>query len=301
MLQCLNCRQARLSQARRLPAKRCKSGLPGNGSRATAAHIEPARNDESNARVAWRPWLLRRRCRRPMASAVTSRERKAMAKDGESNMGINTRLAHSATIRTTISASSIRPSCMPRPCSFPRRGDDGGAQPEIHLRHARHADHRRACPRHRRAGRLGRHDRGAVGPCGGDRAAAGLPVGGRPCPDRRFGLSPDPQFRRHDAEAAGRRGRVLRSACRRRHRGADQAQHQGGVHRIARLQHVRGAGHTGHRQGGARRRRHRHDGQHLGDAALFPPARPRRRHLDPCGDEISGRPFRRAARHGVGQ
>ena len=48
-------------------------------------------------------------------------------------------------------------------------------------------------------------------------------------------------------------------------------------------------------------RRYRHDGQYLGDAAVLPPARPRRRHLDPCGDEISGRPFRHAARHCVGQ
>ena len=33
----------------------------------------------------------------------------------------------------------------------------------------------------------------------------------------------------------------------------------------------------------------------------FKAARPRRRHLDPRGDQISGRPFRRAARHRLGQ
>ena len=103
---------------------------------------------------------------------------------------------------------------------------------------------------------------------------------------------PDPQFRRHDAEAARRRGRILRSAGRRRHRDADEAQHQGRVHRIARLQHIRDAGHSGHRAGRQQPWRGRHDGQHLGDAALFPAARPWRRHLDPRGDQISRRPFR---------
>ena len=44
-----------------------------------------------------------------------------------------------------------------------------------------------------------------------DHPAARLPVGRRPRADRRFGLPSDPQFRRHDAEAARRRGRVLRS------------------------------------------------------------------------------------------
>ena len=92
------------------------------------------------------------------------------------------------------------------------------------------------------------------GPGGGDGAAARLPVGRRPCADRRFRLPPDPPFRRHHAEAAGRRGRVLRSACRRRHRRADEAQHEGRVHRIAGLQHFRGAGHSGDRAGGACRR-----------------------------------------------
>jgi hypothetical protein len=100
--------------------------------------------------------------------------------------------------------------------------DHGGAQPEICLRHARHADDRRAGRRDRRAGRIGRHHHRAVGAGRRHHPAARLPVGRRPHADRRFGLSPHPPFRRHHAEAAGRRGRVLRSACRRRHRRADE-------------------------------------------------------------------------------
>ena len=42
-------------------------------------------------------------------------------------------------------------------------------------------------------------------------AAARLPVRRRSPADGRFGLLPDPQLRRHDAEAFGRGGRVLRS------------------------------------------------------------------------------------------
>ena len=68
-------------------------------------------------------------------------------------------------------------------------------------------------------GSAGTVDR-AVRAGGGGGAAAGLPVGRRPCADRRFGLSPDPQIRRQRAEAAGRRGRILRPAGRRRHRPA---------------------------------------------------------------------------------
>ena len=83
--------------------------------------------------------------------------------------------------------------------------------------------------------------------------------------------------------------------------GSDEAEHARRLHGIARLPHVRGPGHSGHRRGRQGTRRGRHDGQHLGDAALLQAARPRRRHLHPRGDEISGRPFGRAARHRVGQ
>ena len=196
---------------------------------------------------------LRGQCRRTMASAFiekAKRNGKRRQRNGHQHAACPFGQQSARLFRLRQSAGRA---CLDRAVS--QCGDDGGAQPEIHLRHARHADHRRACQRHRRAGRLGRHDCRALGPGGGDGAAARLPVGGRPCPDRQFRLSPDPQFRRHDAETAGRRGRILRSACRRRHRCADQAKHQGRVHRIAGLQHFRGAGHTGHRQGGACRRR----------------------------------------------
>ena len=58
---------------------------------------------------------------------------------------------------------------------------------------------------------------------------------------------------------------------------------------------------AGHRQSRACQRRARADGQYLGDAALFPPARSRRRSRDPGRHQIYRRPFRRDARHRVGQ
>ena len=203
-------------------------------------------------------------------------------------MGINTRLCpfRQRSARLFRLRQSAGRACLDGALS--RRGLDGGAQPEIYLRHARHADNRRACPGDRRAGRLSRHHPRRR-PGGGDRAAAGLPLGRRSSVDRRSGLSSNPQFRRHDAETAGGRGRVLRSPCRRRHCGADQAQHQGRVHRIAPPPTRSRCRTSRPSPGGARRRGYRHDGQYRATPLFFPPARPRRRHLDPCGDEISGR------------
>ena len=78
-------------------------------------------------------------------------------------------------------------------------------------------------------------------------------------------------------------------------------QHQGGVRRVAGLAIARGAGHSGDRRSRARARRLRHRRQHLGDAAVLPAARQRRRSGDRSRHEISLRPFRPAARPGVGQ
>ena len=63
---------------------------------------------------------------------------------------------------------------------------------------------------------------------------------------------------------------LLRSTDRRRHRRADAAEHAGGVHRIAGLAQLRDAGHPRHRRSRACAGRAGADGQHLGDAALFP-------------------------------
>ena len=62
-----------------------------------------------------------------------------------------------------------------------------------------------------------------------------------------------------------------------RHRGADPTQHPRGVHRSAGLADLRDAGHSGDRRGRAREDARGADGQYLGDAALFPRARARRR------------------------
>ncbi len=55
------------------------------------------------------------------------------------------------------------------------------------------------------------------------------------------------------------------------------AEHARRLSRIARLAELRDAGHSGDRRGGACQRRAGADGQHLGDAALFPRARQGRR------------------------
>ena len=94
---------------------------------------------------------------------------------------------------------------------------------------------------------------------------------------------------------------LLRSADRRRHRHAVQAEHQGDIRRSARLANLRDAGHPGNRQSRARQRRGRADGQYLGDAALFPRLRQRRRSVDPGRHQIYRRPFRHHVRLRVGQ
>ena len=80
-------------------------------------------------------------------------------------------------------------------------------------------------------------------------------LGGRPCARLRQRLSADAPLLRQCAEAARRRDHLLRSADRRRHREAHQAQHQGRLHRVAGLADLRGAGHSGHRRSGACGRR----------------------------------------------
>ena len=196
-----------------------------------------------------------------------------MAKDGNevparwaSTRGLPIR----ATTRTTISASSIRRSCMPRPCCFPTR--------RRWRRAARNTPTARAA--RRRPTRLPRPIDALEGSAGTILVPSGLAAVTIPLlafvsagdhllivdsvyhPTRNFA---DTMLKRLGVEVE-----YYDPACRRRHRRADQAQHQGGVHRIAGLQHVRDAGHPGDRQGGACGRRHRDDGQHLGDAALFP-------------------------------
>ena len=94
---------------------------------------------------------------------------------------------------------------------------------------------------------------------------------------------------------------LLRSADRRRHRRTVQAEHARGVRRGARLAKFRDAGHSGDRRGRARQGRGRADGQYLGDAALFPRLRERRRSVDPGRHQIYRRPFRHHVRLRVGQ
>ena len=168
--------------------------------------------------LAHRKPAFRRRCAGPAPAygfaALLERFATDMARRSFENSGVNTRLAHIGNdpqrlLRLRQPAGRAR---LDR--AFSRRGDDGDAGAEIHLRDARHADQRRACRGDRCARRLGRHDHRAVRACRRDHPAARLPVGRRPCADRRFGLRADAPLRQHDAEAPRRRGRLLRSACR---------------------------------------------------------------------------------------
>ncbi len=111
-----------------------------------------------------------------------------MAKRIPEDAGINTRLTHGGNdpldyLRLHQSAGRA---CLDG--AFPGCGDAGLAPAEIHLRHARHAHHRRAGQGDRRTRRFRRHHHRSVRADGGHRSAAGLPVGGRPSADRRFGL-----------------------------------------------------------------------------------------------------------------
>ena len=168
--------------------------------------------------------------------------------------GINTRLAHSGNDPHDYFGFVNPPVVHASTVLFPDARDDGGAQPEIHLRHARHADHRRAC--RRRSTRWKARPARSLVPSG--LAAVTVPllaflsagdhlliVDSVYHPTRNFA---DTMLKRLGVEVE-----YYDPHDRRRHRGADQAQHQGRVHRIAGLQHVRGAGHPGDRQGGARR------------------------------------------------
>ena len=85
------------------------------------------------------------------------------------------------------------------------------------------------------------------------------------------------------------------------YRQAVQAEHARRVRRGARLAKLRDAGHSGHRKGCARARRGRADGQYLGDAALFPRLRKRRRSVDPGRHQIYRRTFRHHVRLRIGQ
>ena len=123
----------------------------------------------------------------------------------------------------------------------------------------------------------------------------------RPHPGHRQRLSADAHLRRQHPQAARRRDDLLRSADRRRHRRAVQAEYARGVCRSAGLANLRDAGHSGDRAGRARQRRGRADGQYLGDAALFPRVREGRRYLDPGRHQIYRRAFRPDVRHGLGQ
>ena len=225
-----------------------------------------------------------------------------MARRLPGKIGINTRLAHGGyePQRLFRLRQSARRACLDRAVS--RCGNDVVERAEIHLRHTRHADHRRAG-----AGRSNELE-GSAGtilvPSG--LAAVTIPllaflsagdhvliVDSVYFPTRHFANT---MLKRLGVEVEYYDPHVGAgiSALMKPNTKVVLTESPGS-------EHVRDAGHSGDRQGGACRRRGRHDGQHLGDAALFPAARLRRRHLDPRRDEISGRSFGRAARHGLGQ
>ena len=114
-------------------------------------------------------------------------------------------------------------------------------------------------------------------------------------------LPSHPQFLQRHARPLRRRDHLFRSADRRRHRQPVQAQHQGGAGRGARLAVLRNARHSRDRRGRACARRARHRRQHLGDAAVSPLARARRRYQHAGRDQIYRRPFRHHVRHDFGQ
>ena len=147
-------------------------------------------------------------------------------------------------------ASSIPPSITPRPCSIRPPRTRSRTVPAINTAAAARRPPRRWRTRsHARRRRLRRRRPDAVGPGGDlDRLARDRRFR-RPHPGHRQRLPADAQFLRRPVQAHGRRDHLLRSADRRGHRQAVQAEHQGGVRRGARLAKLRDAGHSGHRQG----------------------------------------------------
>ena len=180
--------------------------------------------------------------------------------------------------------------------ALPDRREVVEPRPGIHLRPLFDADRQGAGAGHRRGGGRRRDGFDGVRLPGGQHGHPRLRQVGRPYPHGRQRLSADAQILRLHAVEARRRDDVLRSADRRRHRRARTPQHTPDLHRKPRLANVRGAGHPGDC---ARRRRPRlvaGDGQHVGEPAVLPPLRPRRRRVHSGGDEIHRRPCRRDAR-----
>ncbi len=125
--------------------------------------------------------------------------------------------------------------------------------------------------------------------------------GGRPPARHRQRLSADAQTLQRLARALRHRHDLLRPADRRRHRRAHKAEHARGVRGGAGLADVRGPGRAGDRSRRPRQGRVGADGQYLGEPALFPRPRQGRRPFDPGRHQIYRRPFRRDARHRVGE
>jgi len=141
----------------------------------------------------------------------------------------------------------------------------------------------------------------ALGSGGGvDRAAVGL-AGGRPRAGHRQRLSSHPKILRRGAGALRHRHELLRPAHRRPHRRSDPTRHARDFGGIARIAFLRNPGCAGDRGRGPRQGRGRADGQYLGKPALFPRLGQRRRSVDPIRHQIYRRPFRRDARHRIGQ
>ena len=162
-------------------------------------------------------------------------------------------LSPAAAIRSPFTASSIRRSFMPRPCSI-RNVDDYLA------RRGRYTYGRRGTPTSEALG-------GALAEIEGPQCAgvALLPsglaavslallsvaAGRRPRAGHRQCLWADPEILRQRAQPLRRHHQLFRSADRRRHCRADAAQHARRLSRVAGLALVRGAGRAGDRRGGA--------------------------------------------------
>ena len=170
------------------------------------------------------------------------------------------------------------------------RGRRADRVPQDQLRPQRHADDARPGVGHRGAG--GRRPRpGPLLRPGGDRPfPARLPGQRRPPADGGQRLPDDALLLREGAAPPRHRRHLLRPLRRRRHRCPLARQHPRRVRREPRLADVRGAGRPRHRRGRPRPRCRRDRRQHLGDAALLPPAGARRGRLGLRRDEAPGRP-----------